>query len=285
MLQTSHPHSRFHAAARCISGGPVYITDSPNEHDIELIHEMSAPDQHGRTIILRPTNVARTISAYDAYSEGHLLEIGTTTGEGRHQASILGVFNISEHEKTFMLNVNEILSTASAPPSGKVLVRCYRNSLTFLPIDLAQSHTSPLVIHGTLNSCESDIFSAHPIHEVARMDSLVSFVVLGLLGKMTGAAAVLSVFSAVVDDLIQLDIGLKALGRLGVCVAGPGAGSQRASPSEMTAMVQGTAIPKRYLHITSHANGYQVDIDLLTAWGDLGLQGSNSKGISITLFI
>lgn len=285
MFQTSHPYSRFHAAARCISGGPVYITDSPNEHDIELIHEMSAPDQHGRTIILRPTNVARTISAYDAYSEGHLLKIGTTTGEGRHQASILGVFNISEHEKTFMLNVNEILSTASELPAGKALILCYRNSLTFPPVDLAQSYTSPLVIHGTLNSCESDIFSAHPIHEVALMDSLVSVAVLGLLGKMTGAAAVLSVCSTVVDDLIRLDIGLKALGRLGVWMAESRAGSQRVSPSEMTAVVQGTAIPKRYLLITSDANGYQVDIDLLTAWRDLGLQGSDSKEISVTLWI
>src|SRR5271163_4632165 len=36
MFQTSHPYSGFHAAARCISGGPIYITDSPGQHNVSL---------------------------------------------------------------------------------------------------------------------------------------------------------------------------------------------------------------------------------------------------------
>jgi len=57
MFQTSHPYSGFHAAARCVSGGPIYITDYPGEHDVKLIHEMTARSPRGETIILRPSNV------------------------------------------------------------------------------------------------------------------------------------------------------------------------------------------------------------------------------------
>ena len=56
--------------ARCISGGPIYITDSPGEHDIDLIHQMTAKNPRGDTIILRPSNVGKTL---DVYIIGYLL--------------------------------------------------------------------------------------------------------------------------------------------------------------------------------------------------------------------
>ena len=42
IFQTNHTYSGLHAAARCLSGGLIYITDEPGVHDIKLISQMTA---------------------------------------------------------------------------------------------------------------------------------------------------------------------------------------------------------------------------------------------------
>lgn len=37
MFQSNHQFGEFHAAARAISGGPIYITDQPNQHNVEIL--------------------------------------------------------------------------------------------------------------------------------------------------------------------------------------------------------------------------------------------------------
>ena len=41
MFQTSHKFAWYHAAARAISGGPVYVSDRVGEHDFELIKALT----------------------------------------------------------------------------------------------------------------------------------------------------------------------------------------------------------------------------------------------------
>ncbi|KAH9826905.1 glycoside hydrolase family 36 protein, partial [Teratosphaeria destructans] len=50
MFQTSHPWASFHAAARAVSGGPIYFTDEPGKHDIQLLGQMTAQTPRGRTV-------------------------------------------------------------------------------------------------------------------------------------------------------------------------------------------------------------------------------------------
>lgn len=50
MFQTAHPAAGLHAAARAISGGPVYVSDKPGEHDIALVRKLFLPD-HGWEIV------------------------------------------------------------------------------------------------------------------------------------------------------------------------------------------------------------------------------------------
>jgi raffinose synthase len=40
MFQSSHPAAGFHAAARAISGGPVYVSDKPGQHDFGLLAKL-----------------------------------------------------------------------------------------------------------------------------------------------------------------------------------------------------------------------------------------------------
>ena len=44
MFQSGHPVGAFHAAARAVSGGPVYVSDKPGEHDFELLRKLVLPD-------------------------------------------------------------------------------------------------------------------------------------------------------------------------------------------------------------------------------------------------
>jgi len=81
MFQSVHGHSEFHAAARCVSGGPVYITDVPGKHNMPLIKQMTALTPLGRTIILRPSSLGSAIHHYEKYDGGSLLKIGSYHGE------------------------------------------------------------------------------------------------------------------------------------------------------------------------------------------------------------
>jgi hypothetical protein len=77
MFQTAHPWAGFHAAARCLSGGPIYITDPPGEHNIDLIRQMTAKTPRGNTVILRTSRSGKTSQAYVGYDEPKLLKIET----------------------------------------------------------------------------------------------------------------------------------------------------------------------------------------------------------------
>ncbi len=44
MFQSAHPAGAFHAAARAISGGPVYVSDPPDRHDFALLRQLVLSD-------------------------------------------------------------------------------------------------------------------------------------------------------------------------------------------------------------------------------------------------
>jgi raffinose synthase len=44
MFQSGHPAGAFHAAARAVSGSPVYVSDPPGRHDFELLSELVLSD-------------------------------------------------------------------------------------------------------------------------------------------------------------------------------------------------------------------------------------------------
>ncbi|CAK8563451.1 unnamed protein product [Lathyrus sativus] len=44
MFHSLHPAAEYHASARAISGGPVYVSDKPGNHDYDLLKKMVLPD-------------------------------------------------------------------------------------------------------------------------------------------------------------------------------------------------------------------------------------------------
>lgn len=101
MFQTAHDYSGFHAAARCVSGGPIYITDVPGDHNIRLLRQMTATTPLGQTVILRPSVLGKSVSAYASYEDDVLLKIASYNGKLPYANShILGCL------PTYVLTVN-----------------------------------------------------------------------------------------------------------------------------------------------------------------------------------
>lgn len=44
MFHSLHPAGEYHASARAISGGPVYVSDAPGKHDFDLLKKLVLPD-------------------------------------------------------------------------------------------------------------------------------------------------------------------------------------------------------------------------------------------------
>jgi raffinose synthase len=44
MFQSAHPRGAFHAAARALSGGPVYVSDKIEQHDFQLLQKLVLSD-------------------------------------------------------------------------------------------------------------------------------------------------------------------------------------------------------------------------------------------------
>ena len=100
MFHSVHPAARLHAAARVVSGGPVYVSDKPGVHDFDLLSRLVLRD--GR--VLRPHRPGRPCPASvftDTLRDGvSLLKVQTVTGgEGgapskdSFTAGLVGVFN------------------------------------------------------------------------------------------------------------------------------------------------------------------------------------------------
>ena len=216
MFQTSHSWAHFHAAARCVSGGPIYITDNPGKHDVNLIHQMTAQNPRGNTVILRPSVVGKTTEAYVAYDELALLKIGTYNGMQKTGTGILGVFNATQSYLT------ELVALASVPGTeeGTYIMRAFTSGALSLPV--SRNDTSALV-YLNLPVQGWEIITAYPVQtvELKRKDRAsgapeISVAILGLIHKMTGSAAIVDT-QVYVEETGRLRVwtSLKALGVFG----------------------------------------------------------------------
>lgn len=209
MFQTSHPYSSYHAAARCLSGGPALITDIPGEHSNELISQMIAITPSGNQIALRP-RVATTVNIWDNFADGHVLKIRTYT---KASVAMMGVFNIAKGQKEVFLTLKEFFpSSKSTPPC---LVRSFSTGQIFVPkTDAAR------LLQVKLDTRGWDVLSAIPLIGSSSHKTL-RFACLGLLDKITGAAGMISCNLGPVsaEEVVALTR-LKALGRAGFFFAG-----------------------------------------------------------------
>jgi Raffinose synthase or seed imbibition protein Sip1 len=90
MFQSKHVVAPLHAAARAVSGGPVYVSDAPGHHNFEILHQLVLPDGGVLRAKLpgRPTRDCLFLDVLrDEKSLLKIWNVNNTTG-------VVGVFNL-----------------------------------------------------------------------------------------------------------------------------------------------------------------------------------------------
>lgn len=211
MFQTVHEYSGFHAAARCLSGGPIYITDTPGEYNLDIIGQITGRTPRGNTVIFRPSVVGKSIDHYNDYHDDVVLKIGSYHGRAATGTPLLGVFNVSQRPLRELIPLSQLPGVL---PSLRYVVRSHSTgSVTSAMVPDEDTAYLPVV----LDIRGFDILTAFP---VAMFESGTRGIIytanLGLIRKMTGAAAITSnEFSLLQNGRVVLDTRLKALGVLG----------------------------------------------------------------------
>jgi hypothetical protein len=205
MFQTTLPeYAGLHAAGRCISGGPIYITDSPGAHSMSLITAMSAISVRdaNRAVVLRPAVVSLPLDPYIAYNSNRLLKLSTIFGS----ASMLAVFNVSREENAELIALPEF---KGLDEERLYVIRQHTTGKIFGPATPVSDKTLVALM---LQVAGWEFLSAVPVSQREGFDVAV----LGLVSQLTGAAAVTYTWIGKDGAMTMVQVTLKALGVLGM---------------------------------------------------------------------
>jgi raffinose synthase len=111
MFQSNHAMGAFHAAGRAVSGGPVYVSDTVDGHNFELLRKLVLSDGS----VLRadqPGRPTRDCLFADVTREPVLLKIFNFNSD----CAVIGVFNANYHAvETARSSLAGTVSPADAP--------------------------------------------------------------------------------------------------------------------------------------------------------------------------
>ncbi|KJZ71545.1 hypothetical protein HIM_09083 [Hirsutella minnesotensis 3608] len=276
MFQTVHDYSGFHAAARCVSGGPIYVTDVPGKHDMKLIEQMTSITTEGKTVILRPSSLGRSINPYVGYDDDVLLKVGGHHSYSRFNVGILGIFNISAQPLT------ELIPLSCFPglePLTDYVIRAHSSGKVSTPTRCGDPGSLLAISLGTRGHELLHAFPLSPFTGKKRPSGWVSN--LGLLGKMTGCAALMS--GSVRQDQrgrVTLSTRLKALGILGVYISTP---ASRIGKDGIAATIHGHPVPERLITV-SETDRCVFEVDLQSAYREMDLGDASGSEMEVCVF-
>jgi hypothetical protein len=133
--------------SRAISGGPIYITDIPGKHNVDLIYKLIAETKHSGYTILRSSQAPQPtfetvfnnsmdsqsiISLYNLHQESHFENEGPKELITKPKYGICGFWNTGPHEKLAIVAsdlfcskkltmVPTVAYVVSGPDQGKVI--------------------------------------------------------------------------------------------------------------------------------------------------------------------
>ncbi|KAF2641683.1 raffinose synthase protein-like protein Sip1 [Massarina eburnea CBS 473.64] len=283
MFQTSHEWASFHAAARCVSGGPIYITDVPGQHDVDLIDQMTGNTPRGDTVILRTHTVGKSSCAYNSYDDAALLKIDTYVGMARSGVSILGVFNCTQQPIAELIGLDQF----PGAEQGTYIIRNHTTGQITKPTSVAEDDA---FVHIELQLRGWEILSAFPLHAFelehrhdAEGPANISVANLGLLGKFSGAAGIVNTDSYVDRESGRLRIwtSLKVLGTYGLYISDL---KERSIEKDFMAVVFGRPVPAHCVKVST-GNENVLEIDTVRAWKETDSQAGWSNEVAVEVVI
>ncbi|ODA76083.1 hypothetical protein RJ55_08366 [Drechmeria coniospora] len=275
MFQTVHSYSEFHAAARCVSGGPIYITDVPGEHNMELIRQMTGITPRGATVIFRPSVVGKSIAPYTGYDDNLLLKVGSYHGPAQSGTGIVGLFNISARSLTEIIPLSDFPGTGSF---AQYVVRAHTTGRVSEPM---KPGTPNSLVTTTLDVRGYEILCAFPLVSLKGHKHGNGWAGnFGLVGKMTGCAAIASSrISQLKNGRVSVKTRLRALGVLGIYVST--LPTMTIDDDIMTTM-HDRPIPRHTVSISKDAE-YVLEVDIETAWKEMGLHGGQLDEVEVKI--
>lgn len=199
MFHSLHSAAEYHASARAISGGPVYVSDAPGKHDFQLLRKLVLPDGSVLRARLpgRPTpDCLFSDPARDGVSLLKIWNMNKYTG-------VLGVYNCqgaawssTERKNTFhstrtndaitgtirVRDVHLMADAAAGDPNwnGECAVYCHRRGEVVV---LSRDAMLPV----SLKVLEHDIYTMTPVRVLAPG---LSFAPLGLMDMFNSGGAI-----------------------------------------------------------------------------------------------
>jgi hypothetical protein len=275
MFQTVGAWSGFHAAARAVSGGPIYFTDEPGKHNFPLLDQMTARTARGKTVILRPHALGKAMNPYNPYASHSMLKIGTTVHFARLTTGILGVFNVSKDALDEFVPLDAFPGTSSG---GEYIIGSFQRPDEFsAPMDGVETEFPAVGLR--LADKGWDILTAYPLQRFSfGASEHVGLAALGLRGKMTGVAAVTG-FSAYVEanGSLRVWVAIKALGVLGIYLEDLEA---RNVEDETLVLILGNPISWACVS----ARGRVLEVDVERAWRESGEDPGWSNEVTLEVF-
>ncbi len=166
MFQTSHPYGAYHAAARAISGSPVYVSDRVDEHDFALIRSLT--DGDGRLLLCNQVAMPTADALFqNPTRDGELYKIFNTNDSG----AVVGVFAFDEAKKSAYVGPGDIPGYTQ----GQFACHCYRTGEHLLL-------NAEDKVRISLQNREFDLITMAPVAD--------GFAVLGLTNKLNCGGAV-----------------------------------------------------------------------------------------------
>jgi raffinose synthase len=170
MFQTHGPCPEFHAAARALSGGPVYVCDNPNQQNFSIISKLMVSGSK----VLKFDGPAQPLEEclyVDAREESAALKILNWRGS----VAVLGLFNCKKGEES----VKAAYGPSSLPASTGGSYAAYSQ------LDASVSLLGPKAVKEIeLGAASWDLVTLSPVEN--------GVAPLGLLEKYAGAAALQS---------------------------------------------------------------------------------------------
>jgi hypothetical protein len=206
--------------------------------------------------------------------------------------SIIGVFNVSTRPLT---DIIPLASFRGIIPSSYYVIRSHVSGLVTPPV---QTTSPSSLVTVSLDVRGYDIYCAYPL-AVFHGETRGRFYLanLGLLGKMTGCAAVLhNTFQILENGRVFIDTNVKALGVLGkyyslgsvlIQLTQYNSGlyisilPDLSIEDDFMVTILGQPIPP---HTVKKGSEYVVEIDVETAWNEMSLNSGWSNEVQVKVY-